>query len=110
MANFVELAPLDQVPPGTAIVARIGDTTVALFHVGGRVLAIGDACIRCGSSLAQGSISGERVTCPQCSWRYDLATGQVVGIPKLRIDRFHVKAAGGRILFDRAAIPYAQWR
>jgi nitrite reductase/ring-hydroxylating ferredoxin subunit/transposase len=91
MPSFVKITPLDRIPIGTASATRIGDTTVALFHLGGRVFAVEDACVRCGSSLAAGKLKGTVVTCSGCGWQYDVTTGCVEGIAALRIDTFEVK-------------------
>ena len=94
--GFVAVAGLDQITSARAIV--IGDTTVALFRVGGCVFALDDACIRCGASLAAGALDGGIVSCSACGWRYDIKTGSVIGVAALRTDTFEVGIADSRVL------------
>lgn len=98
LSHFVEVARLDHVVAGAAVVVTVCQTTVAVFNVGGRLYAVEDACVRCGSSIAAGSLHGSEVTCHGCDWRYDVTTGCVNGVPALRIDTFEVKTVGARIM------------
>lgn len=85
----------DQPMPPLATGARLRIETaggpIALFDVAGTVLGIEDGCLRCGSSLATGSIEGTVVTCRSCGWKYDIASGAVVGLPALRLATYEVK-------------------
>lgn len=97
MDRFVDVAPLQAIAPGNAVVVRFYTNAVALFNVHGRIFAVGDACVRCGSSLAAGSFDGELVQCPGCTWKYDVATGGVNGMPSLRIDTFQVRVIDSHV-------------
>jgi nitrite reductase/ring-hydroxylating ferredoxin subunit len=96
--RFVEVATPDRPQVGAATVARISDVAIALFNVGGRILAINDHCIRCGASLASGVVAGTNVSCSSCGWRYDLATGRLTALPALRADTFEVRIVDSRLL------------
>jgi len=99
MQKFFDIARLDQIAPGTAIaLATATGSIVALFNVGGRVFALDDSCIRCGSSLAAGSLRGIDIGCSGCDWQYDVTTGCVNDIPALRIDTFETKIVDARIM------------
>jgi nitrite reductase/ring-hydroxylating ferredoxin subunit len=73
-------------------------SAVALFDVNGRLYAVEDACMRCGSSIAAGLLAGAEITCNGCSWRYDVTTGCVKGVPALRVNVFEVKTVGARVM------------
>jgi nitrite reductase/ring-hydroxylating ferredoxin subunit len=103
MQQFVEVATLDDFVTGGAIVVRVADTAVAVFSIGGRLFAIEDSCVRCGSSLAAGSLRGREVACRCCHWRYDVTTGRLNGIPSLRIDTFKVRTAGAHVMVSDKA-------
>jgi nitrite reductase/ring-hydroxylating ferredoxin subunit len=77
MADFVDAARLDQIPPGTSTVVRMADKDVALFNVDGYIYAIADSCAHAGASLGAGKLSGKIVTCRAYGLRYDVTTGQV---------------------------------
>jgi nitrite reductase/ring-hydroxylating ferredoxin subunit len=98
MTDFVEVSCLDRIAPGAATVVAGADGPIALFNVDGRVFAVDDSCVRCGSSLAAGALDGNHVSCPGCDWRYDVATGCVNGIPALQIDTFEVRVVDSRVM------------
>jgi nitrite reductase (NADH) small subunit len=97
MTKLTEVARISDIPPGTGVAVATQFATVALFNVDGEFFALDDACVRCGSSLAAGSVEGKQAVCADCSWRYDLDTGQVVGVPSLRMDTFEVSTSGSHV-------------
>ena len=91
---------------GTGVVhTAIG--AVAVFMVADAVFAIDDACIRCGTSLCDGSVHRIVVTCAGCGWRYDIATGQVKNVPALRAHVYDVSVVDGHV---RVSSTPAAWR
>ena len=103
MSDFVEVASTEHVISGTGAWVKPADTAVALFNVGGKMFAIDDACIRCASSLAAGLLHATVIRCRRCGWRYDVATGCVVGMPALRIQTFETKVVDAAILVATTA-------
>ena len=53
MAEFIEVARLDELPPGRGTVVTIADKDVALFNVEGTVYAMANACLHQGQSLGR---------------------------------------------------------
>jgi len=104
--DFVEAAPLCNIAPGAAIAVVIAETAVALFNADGKIFAVDDSCIRCGSSLAAGSLEGTKVTCSGCEWRYDIRSGCLCGLPALQIDTFEVKIVDSRVMIGKT-LPWA---
>jgi len=98
MSDFVEVAQLDQIPPGTSSVVEAGGKRVALFNVDGRVYAINDVCAHAGSSLAQGKLDGKVVTCRSHGWRYDVTTGHVTTVPDFGVASYPVQVVEGKIM------------
>lgn len=98
MMKYVDVAPLDQIAPGSGTVVTVGDTAVALFHLGDRISGIADVCLRCGSSLAAGVLRGNKVKCSGCDWQYDVTTGAVNGIPALQIETFAVEVVDSHVM------------
>ena len=94
--NFIEVMRLDDVAPGTGIAVTVAGMALAVFNVKGRIYAIEDTCIRCGSPLATGQLAATVIQCSGCDWRYDVTTGCVTGIPALRIDSFDAKIVSVR--------------
>lgn len=75
---------------------------VAVFAIGRHYRAISDMCLRCGASLAGGTPIDMTVRCGGCRWQYDLQTGEVLGVPGLRIEVFQIEIDQGRL---RVATP-----
>ena len=98
MADFTQVATLDQLPSGTGSTVMVGDTSVALFNVGGTVYAINDACKHAGSSLGSGELNGKVVRCRAHGWKYDVTTGYANGIDGFGVATYPVKVVNGNIL------------
>ena len=69
MADFVEVATLDQLAPGQGMTVTVRGMPVALFSVGGTVYAIDDTCRHAGVSLGEGELRGHMVRCRAHGWR-----------------------------------------
>jgi len=80
---------------------------IALFAVADAVFAIDGHCIRCGTSLAAGSLHRLIVTCVGCGWRYDISTGQVKNVPALRAHVYDASIVDGSVMVSSTP---AAWR
>jgi 3-phenylpropionate/trans-cinnamate dioxygenase ferredoxin component len=71
---------------GTRIDRGTTGTTddVAVFHDGGRFYALNDTCTHAQASLSEGWVEDGEVECPMHSGRFDLETGEAVGMPAVR--------------------------
>src|SRR5262245_53602418 len=98
MAEFIDVGPLDQLPPGSAMVVNVEGRSVALFNVDGTVYAIDDSCVHAGASLGAGKLAGKIVTCRAHGLRYDVTTGKVTSTPELGVQSYQVKIMSGRIM------------
>ena len=101
-AGFVEVGSLTQLPAGASRRVTVGTADFLLVNVGGRVVAIGDLCLRCSRSLSTGSLSGQVLTCSGCGWKYDVEHGCVDGLPSLRTEMHEVSVDDGRLLVASA--------
>ena len=102
---LVKVARLDQIVPGKGTAVQLEGHPVALFNAGGKVRAVDDSCVRCGTSLAAGSLAGDDLRCPGCGWHYDVATGCVAGVPGLCIDTFAVSVADSDVMLATESPP-----
>jgi nitrite reductase/ring-hydroxylating ferredoxin subunit len=100
MADFVEVAKLDQLAPGQGMTVTVRGVPVALFNVDGTVYAIDDTCRHAGVSLGTGELRGTIVRCRAHGWRYDVTTGHTMHEPKERLTRYPVQVVEGTILVD----------
>jgi 3-phenylpropionate/trans-cinnamate dioxygenase ferredoxin component len=77
MADWIEAARLDELPPGRGTRVVVAGRAVALFNVDGTVYAIDDACRHRQQSLGTSRLAGTIVTCQGHGMRYDVTTGCV---------------------------------
>lgn len=103
--HFVDVAAENRFAIGMAMRCTVDDIAIAVFNVDGCVYALEDFCLRCGSSLAAGAVSGVVVTCMDCHWRYDAASGCVRGVSSLRVDTFKAEIVDSRIMIASTANP-----
>ena len=80
----------------------VGASDLVLANVSGRVVAIGDLCLRCSRSLSTASLSGRVLTCSGCGWKYDVERGCVDGLPSLQTEMQDVSVDAERLLLATA--------
>ncbi len=97
MANFVKVATLTELQPGTCMTVEVNDKAIALFNVDGTVFATDNTCLHRGGPLGEGMLEGEVVTCPLHMWEYNVRTGQKVDNPALKIATYAVQIEGDEI-------------
>jgi 3-phenylpropionate/trans-cinnamate dioxygenase ferredoxin subunit len=98
-AGFVRVCGVSDVPdPGKALV-KVGDRTVALFHVSGQFWATDDRCTHDGGHLANGRLEGFIVICPRHGARFDVRTGEALSRPaSVDLAVHEVKVDGNDVL------------
>ena len=96
--NFVEVASLDHVPPGTGSVFTVADKNVAVFNVCGKIFAMSDACPHAGASLGMGKLDGSIVTCPWHGMKFDVTSGCFAGTSDNGVVKYRVKIKDGKIM------------
>ena len=83
--GFVRVCSVyDLADPGMTTV-RIGERTVALFHVSGQFLATDDRCTHDGGNLIAGQLKGYTIVCPRHGAKFDIRTGKVL-LPPASVD------------------------
>ena len=99
MAEFVEAAQLDQIPPGTGTTVTVAGKELALFNVDGTVYATNDACLHAGASLGlAGKLEGKIVTYRLHGWKFDVTNGNMPLAPGMGLGCYPVKVEQGKIL------------
>ncbi len=98
MAEFVKVAKVSEIPPGTSRCVLVGNKKVALFNVDGEFYAIDDMCSHAEASLSEGPFEGEVVTCPRHGAKFNVKTGEALSMPAWApVDTFKVKVEGDDI-------------
>ncbi len=99
----IEVAALDELPPGTMRLVPAGSRTIGVYNCGGRYFAIEDRCSHDDGPLCEGEFDcGEKVAvCPRHGARFDIRDGRVLSFPAITpIKSFPVKVEGSDILID----------
>lgn len=98
MADFVTVAPVEELPAGERMVVEINRKWVAIFNVNGEYHAIQDICSHDGGELAEGELTGCEIACPRHGAKFDIRTGKVLSAPALvDIPAFEVRVIDGQI-------------
>jgi 3-phenylpropionate/trans-cinnamate dioxygenase ferredoxin component len=81
MADWVDVAPASEFPPGTHKVVDVNDVMIAVFNVDGKFYAIEDVCTHDGGILTGGPVSGCIITCPRHGATFDIRNGKALSAP-----------------------------
>jgi Fe-S cluster biogenesis protein NfuA/nitrite reductase/ring-hydroxylating ferredoxin subunit len=95
-------------PDGRPAATVAGGIPIVVCSVRGTLYAYYDACAACGSSLADGSLAGERLGCPGCGAGYDVrAAGRSLDDPQCHLDPLPLltDSQGIRVALPAGAAP-----
>jgi 3-phenylpropionate/trans-cinnamate dioxygenase ferredoxin subunit len=79
----VEVAPVEELPPGSMRLVPAGALTIGVFNCAGALYAIEDRCSHDDGALCEGDWEPELcvVVCPRHGARFDLQTGIPMTLP-----------------------------
>ena len=97
MADFVTVARVEDLPPGTVTTVRAGDEEIALAHVDGGFYATQAACIHLQGPLGEGLLAGSVLTCPWHGWQYDVRTGENEFDRAIQLRTYEVRVEDGEV-------------
>jgi len=103
MAEFVKVANLSDLGPGSSMTVDANGKAVALFNVDGAVYALDNTCLHRGGPLGEGFLEGDVVACPWHMWEYNVRTGEKVGDPSLKVATYAVEVEGNDITVQVAS-------
>jgi 3-phenylpropionate/trans-cinnamate dioxygenase ferredoxin subunit len=96
--DFIQIAPLADIPNGERLFVEIDEKKIVLFNIGGNIYAIGDVCSHDGGPLGDGEVEGMDVICPRHGARFDIKTGQALLLPAVEdIPAYPVRIIDGMI-------------
>lgn len=103
MSEWLDVASVEEIAPGTRRVVDVDGTAVAVFNLGGEFFAIRDACPHDGGELSDGELAGEEIICPRHGARFSVRTGAVLGPPAYEdLRTFRVRVEQGRVQLETA--------
>lgn len=97
MNDFVTVAQVSDIPPGTGRTVDVHGIWIALFNVEGIFYAVDNACPHAGGPLGEGKLQGTIIECPWHGWRFSLESGQRVGNPNFEVACCQVRVEGDQI-------------
>lgn len=81
MAEWIDVARLEELPEDSHQVVDLEDAVVAVFNCNGQFYAIEDVCTHDGGILTGGPVANCIITCPRHGARFDIRTGAVLSPP-----------------------------
>jgi len=99
----IEVALLDELPPGTMRLVPADSRTIGVYNCGGTLYAIEDRCSHDDGPLCEGEWEPElcMVVCPRHGSRFDLQSGIPMSLPAFEaVPTFPVLVRDGMVVVD----------
>lgn len=91
MSDYITVAKIDQIPPGTCKSVGVQGVFIALCNVQGTVYALDNTCPHAGGPIGEGTLAGEVITCPWHGWRFNVRTGERPENPDFKLAQCRVR-------------------
>lgn len=104
----------EEIPPGGRKIVRIAGREVGIFNIGGAFYALKNVCPHQGARVCLGKIvgttlpsevyqfqygrEGQILRCPWHEWEYDIATGESLFDPSVKVVSYPVEVIGDEIV------------
>ncbi|HEX2287272.1 MAG TPA: non-heme iron oxygenase ferredoxin subunit [Gaiellaceae bacterium] len=102
---LVDVAPVDELPPGSVKIVRAGQVAVGVYNLDGEYCAIEDRCSHDDGPLAEGEFDPEErvVICPRHGSKFDICSGRPLSLPAYEpVETFPVVVEDGWVKVDIA--------
>ena len=97
MTEFVTVARVGDIPPGTGRTVEVQGVWIALFNVDGSFYAVDNTCPHAGGPLGEGHLDGHVVECPRHGWLFNVQTGKRPENPNITVACCPVRIEGNQI-------------
>ncbi len=98
MSEFVRVAALEEVPPGSLLGVEIGDERICLANVEGEIYALADNCTHQEFPLSAGLLEEDQLECAWHGARFDVTDGRALCLPAIRpVRTYEVRVEDGVI-------------
>lgn len=101
--GWVDVCPVEELPPGSMKLVGQGLDQVGVYNCGGEYRAIEDRCSHDDGPLCEGDWEPDEcvVVCPRHGSRFDLTTGRPLSLPAyVPVAVYPVEVADGMIRVD----------
>jgi 3-phenylpropionate/trans-cinnamate dioxygenase ferredoxin component len=96
--EYVEIAPLDQLPDGERLFIEAEGRSIVIFNLAGKLFAIGDVCSHDSGPVGDGDIENSEIICPRHGAHFDIRTGKATALPAVQdIPSYPVRVVDGMI-------------
>lgn len=100
--TWTRVCALPDILPGTGVCALVRGEQVAVFHVAGRVFALGNRDPFTGANVLSRGLTGSRgdtlkVASPLLKHAFDLETGLSLDDPAVMVPTYAVRVEGGDV-------------
>jgi 3-phenylpropionate/trans-cinnamate dioxygenase ferredoxin component len=103
-ATFVRACAVGDVAPESAIAVEVDGIELAIVHSAGRFYAIADECSHAAIPLSEGDVGDGEIECYMHGSRFDLSTGQPIGLPATEpVPIYRCLLEGDDVLVDVSA-------
>lgn len=99
-SQFVTVARVEDVLPGTVTTVTVDGRKLALARVEDEFYATQQECLHLGGPLCEGRLDGHLLTCPWHGWQYDVRTGKNAFDLAIQIETFEVRVDDGEVKID----------
>ena len=96
----IDVAPVEDLPPGTVKIVHAGEISVGVYNLGGRYCALEDRCSHDDGPLCEGDFEEEEgiAICPRHGANIDIRTGRALTLPAVQpVNTFPVRVEDGMI-------------
>jgi 3-phenylpropionate/trans-cinnamate dioxygenase ferredoxin subunit len=101
VTRHVDVAGVDEVPPGTLLMVQVDGTDIVLANLDGRVFAAQGICSHEYFELDKGFLTGDSLTCALHLSRFDLETGEALDPPaELPLAMYPAEVVDGRVVLE----------
>ena len=97
LLEFVTVAAIEDIPPGTGRTVEVNGIGIALFNVDGSFYALDNTCPHAGGPLGEGRLDGLVIECPWHGWRFNVQTGARPENPEITVVCCHVRIDGNQV-------------
>jgi naphthalene 1,2-dioxygenase system ferredoxin subunit len=79
--QWVTVARLSKLGAGEILGVEVGQKSIALYNVDGKIYATDNICTHAFAMLSDGWLDGDCIECPLHAGRFDVKTGKALGPP-----------------------------
>lgn len=97
---LVEVARLEDLPPGSSLEALVGIESFVICNHNGEIHALDGLCPHRNGPLGGGNFADGRVICPYHGWEFDCITGEYDRNPEVKLKKYPVHIEAGLIQIE----------